>query len=141
MKNIFEMGAVFSKETLARTFEAIKNQPLVARPSRKYSDIFTPNELKQFMKLNRVHRGEMTQMEKALNLVRVIKKVRDNRWTRFETHLESGNCKSCHHFRDYEGPKVDTCAEAERLKERARKAESRARVVTLLILENVHARG
>lgn len=81
-------------------------------------------------------------MEKAQRVLRDMEQVHWTRDSRLQRHLWGfDRCRHCRRFRDYDGEKVDYCAEAQRLANRVRSLESRARVLTLLVLENVHARG
>lgn len=85
----------------------------------------------------------MTQLEKAHRLIKRIHSIHQDREERLEKHLGTSrnDCPECEYFKQHGQTWVNYCAEASRLAFRIRAAKSRARLITILVLENVHARG
>ena len=81
----------------------------------------------------------MSRMEKAQRLLSEMHRVGRDRALRLEEHLgiETCACPDCHYWKNYEGEWVDYCEEAQRLSNRIKKMENRARSLSLLILENM----
>ncbi|HVN67062.1 MAG TPA: hypothetical protein VMT55_01715 [Candidatus Sulfotelmatobacter sp.] len=83
-------------------------------------------------------------MKKAENVLKDLREIHRTRVSRLEEHVGFGpeiNCNRCHSWKAYDGWKVDYCPEAQRLADRIRAVETRARSIALAVLDNVAARG
>lgn len=81
----------------------------------------------------------MNRMEKAKAVLHTMTGIHKLRVSRLEDHVQPGACSKCRHFQTAGEPRVSYCPEAKRLEFRKRSVETRARVLTLLILENIEA--